>query len=690
MLILKKNKLFAILPYIKKKQNLTVRVNKILIFAFISKMNGKVLEVGSTINIERSDGRIHAAIVASINYDLDIVGVEWFEAGETKGKEIEFQCVTTLNPHLCSIVKPEIQRFTESTSEITLANKTKKRQSIAVFNNRVKSSKSRMTQDNLSCGQKSKNSHKLKGPQTSRSVIEHISHPYEGSVVKKIGKMEVDRMERRKKQAECKAEKVELNKKNAHNPHWELNQMISDYCKKLHFQPLTMDDVIEDRLITVCVRKRPLNKGEHDKKEVDVITVPSKNQLIVHEPKSKVDLTKYLDNHLFKFDYTFDENCSNDVVYRYTAQPLIKTIFEGGFATCFAYGQTGSGKTYTMSGDVSRNNLNKGIYAMAATDIFHLIASPKYKHLNLIVTCSFFEIYSRKVLDLLNHKADLKILEDGRQQVQVVGLTETVVSTVGEVLALITEGTTARTSGQTSANENSSRSHAIFQMYLRPCKKFNSIHGKFSLIDLAGNERGADTLSSTKTTRMEGGEINKSLLALKECIRALGRKKAHLPFRLSKLTQVLRDSFIGTNSKTCMIAMVSPGVSSCENTLNTLRYADRVKELGGGDLQQLTTINEKNEIISFSSEEEMFKQSNFMDDYEELKVVKEQVAISHREAIDKLQEAMKEAKHLVKSIENDPEKYCRHFEEFIDDTVAFLLNVKNSVIEYKMKLSVLD
>ncbi|XP_044267579.1 kinesin-like protein KIF2A isoform X2 [Tribolium madens] len=635
------------------------------------KMNGKVLEIGSTINIERSDGRVHPAIVASINYELDIVGVEW------------------LNPHIATI-KPDIQRFSECSSDIALVEKPKKRQSIAVYNNRVKSSKSRITQDNLSSAPRQKNSLKDKYPQTSRSVIEHMSNSFESNVVKKVGKLELERMERRKKQAEFKAEKVELSKRNADNPHWELHQMILDYCKNLNYKPLTVNDVIEDRLITVCVRKRPLNKSEIAKKEVDVITVPSKNQIIVHEPKTKVDLTKYLENHLFKFDYTFNEHCDNEIVYKYTAQPLIRTVFEGGFATCFAYGQTGSGKTFTMSGDIFRTNAHKGIYAMAATDVFRLVVSPKYRHLNLIVTCSFFEIYSRKVLDLLNRKGDLKILEDGKQQVQVVGLTEKVVSSVNEVLDLINHGNMARTSGQTSANENSSRSHAVFQIYLRPAKKITSLHGKFSLIDLAGNERGADTLSSTKTTRMEGGEINKSLLALKECIRALGRKGAHLPFRLSKLTQVLRDSFIGTNSKTCMIAMVSPGVSSCENTLNTLRYADRVKELGGGELQHLTTINEKNDdIISIGLEDEMlYNQKSFSDNTEEFKIVKEKVVNLHRGIIDKLQDATKEAKYLNKCIDNEPEKYCREFEEFVDDTVAFLLNVKNCVIEYKMKLLV--
>ncbi|NXC92048.1 KIF2A protein, partial [Cercotrichas coryphoeus] len=159
-----------------------------------------------------------------------------------------------------------------------------------------------------------------------------------------------------------------------------------------------------------------------------------------------------------------------------------------------------------------------------------------------------------KVFDLLNRKTKLRVLEDGKQQVQVVGIQEREVKCVEDVLKLIEIGNSCRTSGQTSANAHSSRSHAVFQIILR---RKGKLHGKFSLIDLAGNERGADTSSADRQTRLEGAEINKSLLALKECIRALGRNKPHTPFRASKLTQVLRDSFIGENSRTCMVSLFS-------------------------------------------------------------------------------------------------------------------------------------
>jgi len=142
---------------------------------------------------------------------------------------------------------------------------------------------------------------------------------------------------------------------------------------------------------------------------------------------------------------------------------------------------------------------------------------------------------------------------------------------------LIEYGQKVRSTGSTSANADSSRSHAVLQICLKKEKK---VCGKISFIDLAGSERGADTMDSDRQRRLEGAEINKSLLALKECIRALDRQDGgHVPFRGSKLTQVLRDSFTG-NSRTVMIANISPNVLSVEHTLNTLRYADRVKELG--------------------------------------------------------------------------------------------------------------
>jgi kinesin family protein 2/24 len=185
------------------------------------------------------------------------------------------------------------------------------------------------------------------------------------------------------------------------------------------------------------------------------------------------------------------------------------------------------------------------------------------------------------------------------------------------------DGMTIRTSGTTAANSNSSRSHAILQIILKTSTPI-SIHssvsssssarnnnhnnpavprrlvkevGKMSLIDLAGSERGKDTASGDRLQRMEGSEINKSLLALKECIRALGRGDgSHVPFRGSTLTKVLRDSFIGDKSKVCMIAMVSPTHSDVENTMNTLRYADRVKELRAGDNNGENASNEDDDI----------------------------------------------------------------------------------------------
>lgn len=149
-------------------------------------------------------------------------------------------------------------------------------------------------------------------------------------------------------------------------------------------------------------------------------------------------------------------------------------------------------------------------------------------------------------------------------------------------MALMAKAHGQRSTGSTGANAESSRSHQILQIVLRDTRKGGARAawdgGKLSFIDLAGSERGADTHHASKQTRLEGAEINTSLLALKEVIRSLERKQGHTPFRGSKLTQVLKDSFVGDKSRTCMMACVSPSHSNCEHTLNTLRYADRVKE----------------------------------------------------------------------------------------------------------------
>ncbi|RKO89966.1 P-loop containing nucleoside triphosphate hydrolase protein, partial [Blyttiomyces helicus] len=321
---------------------------------------------------------------------------------------------------------------------------------------------------------------------------------------------------------------------------------------------------LNDR-IRVCVRKRPLNKKEVARKEVDIATVQGRT-LWMNEPKVKVDLTKYVEQHEFVFDETFDSDSTNDEVYRRTAFPLVEYTFGGGKATCFAYGQTGSGKTFTMLDSTN------GLYVKASRDIFHLLTQPQHSHLSAWV--SFYEIYQGQLYDLLNSRKKLHAREDGKQQVCIAGLREFEVDAVEKLMQIFEHGNTARSTGATGANADSSRSHAIFQIVLKHNTGKKQIQGKLSFIDLAGSERGADRGDSDKQTRMEGSEINKSLLALKECIRALDQDSKHTPFRQSKLTQVLKDSFIG-NSRTCMIATISPNISNSEHSLNTLRYADR-------------------------------------------------------------------------------------------------------------------
>jgi len=726
------------------------------------------IKMGVNVDIKRSDGRIHSAVVSGINIDTRSVTVEWFERGETKGKEVELETLLSLNQDLAPVnndngnnkigkyvPRPSVTPSNRATTTAAVTGPTtggpRGGGGGTIGGEKGRGNKVRQTMNGIDIQEKNTaNNHEekqqngsenvpppppaIRGEMAKQSTIpkmdpEKMETVSKGTgaklrsvslvttdrrrsnVVKEIDRLKKNREDRRAKQAEILEEKGAKQSENPGNPNWEFLCMIRDYQESLDFNPLQDGDDYSDHQISVCVRKRPLSKKEDKRKEVDVITCPNKNQVIAHEPKTKVDLTKYLENQHFRFDTVFDETATNDLVYKYTARPLVQNIFEGGMATCFAYGQTGSGKTHTMGGEFhgKTQDSKNGIYALATKDVFKYLTSPKYKSLKLQVSCSYFEIYSGKVFDLLSGKSKLRVLEDGKQQVQVVGLTETVVTSVDDVLKLITSGNNLRTSGQTSANQHSSRSHAVFQICLRNATAKKPLFGKFSLIDLAGNERGADTSSANRQTRMEGAEINKSLLALKECIRALGRKGGHLPFRASKLTQVLRDSFIGAKSKTCMIAMVSPGLASCEHTLNTLRYADRVKELGAADPSQqakssptegpegmrmddgvLSPEDSGNQDLaqlrSLNEGELSADWYNFQEAISHLQALEDELVEAHRATIQNMLKWTKEDASLLamtNEVDYDQDAYCQQLEDMISEKIEAFSELREKARNFR-------
>ncbi|XP_040000688.1 kinesin-like protein KIF2C isoform X2 [Xiphias gladius] len=685
------------------------------------------LLVGLSVQISRSDGRVHLATVKSVETAKSTVMVEWHERNICRGKEVEVSELCTLNPELLDHIKavtnkaadptppapdkkyegrlrssripapssssaPAVAKVEESVASRSQARQTCMFQAPAPVPAPVPTSESSqgspetvhpsvppssgLTNSVIPNQQRRKN--ETRPAQSMPFVREAIKENDEPERVpapppvkgrrKSVAPQELNKGNKR---VSCVIKPPEMQTKRgkfgeASRPNQKFYEMIQDFRETLEITPISATDLIEPHRICVCVRKRPLNKQESNKKEIDVVSVPGKGVLLVHEPKQKVDLTKYLDNQIFHFDYSFDETATNDLVYKFTAKPLVQSIFEGCMATCFAYGQTGSGKTHTMGGDFTgrQQNSAKGIYALAAHDVFAYLHHRRYANLDLSVYVSFFEIYNGKVYDLLNKKSKLRVLEDDRQQVQVVGLEEVYVTTAEEVIKMIQTGSACRTSGQTSANANSSRSHAVLQIVLRRNDRATTLHSKFSLVDLAGNERGTDVSSNDRSTLVETAEINRSLLALKECIRSLGKNSDHIPFRMSTLTKVLRDSFIGEKSRTCMIAMVSPGMTSCEYTMNTLRYADRVKELNGNS--KPSEAAKAQEPINSSSDEESVVHTGVFDAISQVADLEEKVYVELQRA-NELVKAMEQTSY---NIEAGLPDLVDHSQKLLDTVLA--------------------
>ncbi|PPQ83255.1 hypothetical protein CVT25_003994 [Psilocybe cyanescens] len=294
--------------------------------------------------------------------------------------------------------------------------------------------------------------------------------------------------------------------------------------------------------------------------------------------------TKRYKDKRFMFDRVFGHEARQQDVYEATTQPLLKGLLDGYNATVFAYGATGCGKTHTISGTDS----DPGIIYLTMADLFQRIED-RSDEWNVEVMVTFLEIYNEEIRDLLaepgtpTHRGGLSIRED--KTVKVVGLVELKPRTAEEVKEIVLQGNLRRTQSPTHANETSSRSHAVLQVHVTQSPRTAAITEQrtmatLSIIDLAGSERAAATTNMGQRM-VEGANINKSLLALGNCINALcesGGAIRHVPYRNSKLTRLLKFS-LGGNCKTVMIVCVAPTSNHFDDTHNTLVYAERATKI---------------------------------------------------------------------------------------------------------------
>jgi kinesin family protein 3/17 len=349
--------------------------------------------------------------------------------------------------------------------------------------------------------------------------------------------------------------------------------------------------------VIVSVRCRPFNEKEKQggyKKIVNIDTKLGQISIINSKDNSNnnnnnngstgsLNKDKNEENiKTFTFDSVFDEDCKQIDVYNQTARNIIDGVLNGFNGTVFAYGQTGSGKTFSMQGSKSSPEL-RGIIPNAFDHIFSHISRTTQK--KWLVRVSYLEIYNEEIKDLLGKdtKKKLELKENPETGVYVKDLSSYVVKSVEEIDNLMTKGNKNRAVGATLMNAESSRSHSIFTITVECCDtgidgKDHFYAGKLHLVDLAGSERQSKT-GATGERLKEATKINLSLSALGNCISALvDGKSKHIPYRDSKLTRLLQDS-LGGNSKTLMIATLSPASYNYDETLSTLRYANRAKNI---------------------------------------------------------------------------------------------------------------
>ncbi|XP_012968704.1 kinesin-like protein KIF18B [Mesocricetus auratus] len=349
---------------------------------------------------------------------------------------------------------------------------------------------------------------------------------------------------------------------------------------------------VEDSVVRVVVRVRPPTPRELESQRRPVIQVVDERMLVFdpeecdggfsglkwsgshNGPKKKgKDLT-------FVFDRVFGEAATQQDVFQHTTHSILDSFLQGYNCSVFAYGATGAGKTHTMLGREG----DPGIMYLTTMELYRrLEALQEEKKFEVLI--SYLEVYNEQIHDLLEPKGPLTIREDPEKGVVVPGLSFHQPASATQLLEMLTRGNCSRTQHPTDANATSSRSHAIFQIFVKQQDRVPGLTqalqvAKMSLIDLAGSERASSTHAKGERLR-EGANINRSLLALINVLNALADakgRKSHVPYRDSKLTRLLKDS-IGGNCRTVMIAAISPSSLTYEDTYNTLKYADRAKEI---------------------------------------------------------------------------------------------------------------
>ncbi|XP_051131910.1 kinesin-like protein KIN-5D [Andrographis paniculata] len=342
--------------------------------------------------------------------------------------------------------------------------------------------------------------------------------------------------------------------------------------------------------VQVIVRCRPLSEDEVRLRTPAVVSCNENRRevcAVQNIANKQIDRT-------FVFDKVFGPSSQQKDLYDQAVCPIVFEVLEGYNCTIFAYGQTGTGKTYTMEGGARKKNgdfpSDAGVIPRAVKQIFDILEAQNAEY-SMKVT--FLELYNEEISDLLapeecpkfnddKSKKPIALMEDGKGGVFVRGLEEEIVTTANEIYKILEKGSAKRKTAETLLNKQSSRSHSIFSItiHIKECTPEGEEMikcGKLNLVDLAGSENISRSGAREGRAR-EAGEINKSLLTLGRVINALVEHSGHVPYRDSKLTRLLRDS-LGGKTKTCIIATISPSIHCLEETLSTLDYAHRAKNI---------------------------------------------------------------------------------------------------------------